>query len=201
SSRSTRHAPSKSRTSTRPRPPSPDHGAIYDCSNESNCSEPSDKLYRWPLLPRFADGSAYYVVSFQHWRLAEPDVCRLRVTDGPICAMARHPTAVGTAKPVAGKAVFVRLRSARAAAAIEHYKTDHPRRDDSKSGHVSVSLSEGLILGWRDLTGEKHFRMEDSDPSNDTEHDHRRDHRKNKCLDPPSHFFPSSLTALAMRAN
>src|SRR5215470_2123923 len=78
---------------------------------------------------------------------------------------------------------------ARAAAAKEHYKTDHPRRDDSKSGHVSVCLSESLILGWRDLTSEKHFRMEDSDLSNDTEYDHRRDHRKNKCLDPPSHFF------------
>src|SRR5215510_7149856 len=83
----------------------------------------------------------------------------------------------------------VRFAVVRAVAAPEHYKTDHPRRDDSKSGHVSVCLSEGLILGWRDLTGEKHFRMEDSDLSNDTEHDHRRDHRKNKCLDPPSHFF------------
>src|SRR5262249_51088094 len=81
------------------------------------------------------------------------------------------------------------LRGAHAAAAIEHYKTDHPRRDDSKSGHVSVCLSESLILSRRDLTGEKHFRMEDSDLSNDTEYDHRRDHRKNKCLDPPSHFF------------
>ena len=41
------------------------------------------------------------------------------------------------------------------------------------------------VLGWRDVTGDKHLRMEVSDRYNDTQPDRRKD----KCLGPPSQFF------------
>src|SRR5215472_10181536 len=39
-----------------------------------------------------------------------------------------------------------------------------------------------MILGWRDLTGEKHVRMEVSDRSNETHPDHRKDNRALGCV-------------------
>src|SRR5262249_46271512 len=60
------------------------------------------------------------------------------------------------------------------------------------TGQISVFLADCMILGWRDLTGEKHVRMEVSDRSNETHPDHRKYNRNDKCLGPPSHSSPSA---------
>jgi hypothetical protein len=35
-----------------------------------------------------------------------------------------------------------------------HQKTDQPHQGQSLTGQISVFLADGMILSWRDLTGE-----------------------------------------------